>query len=88
MTRAGRNPDRLRAEQIPLASRIIAVADAYTAMTSQRPYRPILSHDRAIAELRRCAGTQFDARVTEAFEQSLRAADEASAEEQRDAARV
>jgi two-component system, cell cycle response regulator len=64
-------PDRLHADQIPLASQIIAVTDAYVAMTTARPYRPILSTRDAIAELRRCAGTQFDPRVTAAFEGAL-----------------
>ncbi len=54
-------------EQIPLEARVLAVADAYEAMTSARPYSPALSHEEAAAELRRCAGTQFDPRVVEAL---------------------
>jgi diguanylate cyclase (GGDEF)-like protein/putative nucleotidyltransferase with HDIG domain len=64
-------PDRLHTDQIPLASRIIAVADAFNAMTTPRPYKPILSTPDAIAELRRCAGSQFDPNVTAAVEYAL-----------------
>jgi len=61
-------PDGLSAEQIPLGARIIAVCDAYDAMTSARPYRRTVMSDRsAIAELRRSAGTQFDPAVVEAL---------------------
>jgi putative nucleotidyltransferase with HDIG domain len=60
-------PDRLGGDQIPLGSRILFVADAYDAMTSERVYRSKLPHDRAIAELERCAGTQFDPDVVSAF---------------------
>jgi diguanylate cyclase (GGDEF)-like protein len=56
-------PDGLAGEQIPLGSRIIAVCDAFTAMTHQRPYAPQLTTEQAIAELNRCAGAQFDPRV-------------------------
>ncbi|MBI5103674.1 MAG: diguanylate cyclase [Solirubrobacterales bacterium] len=58
-------PDGLRGEEIPLPSRILLVADAYDAMTSDRVYRRALSHDDAVAELRRHAGTQFDADCVE-----------------------
>jgi len=58
-------PDGLIGETIPLGSRVIAVAVAFAALTSQRPYRPALGVDEALAELRRCAGTQFDPRVVE-----------------------
>ena len=60
-------PDRLAGEAIPLGSRIIAVCDAYEAMTSERPYRPAIDHDAAVAELRAQAGRQFDPTVVEAF---------------------
>ena len=60
-------PDRLAGEEIPLGARIIAVCDAYDAMVSDRPYRMAMSRDEALAELRRCAGGQFDPRVVEAF---------------------
>jgi two-component system, cell cycle response regulator len=56
-------PDGLAGEAIPLAARIIAACDAYSAMTSDRPYRPARTPAEAIGELRRCAGTQFDERV-------------------------
>ena len=60
-------PDRLGGESIPLGSRILFVADAYDAMTTDRVYRSKLSHDRAISELERCAGTQFDPEIVSAF---------------------
>jgi two-component system cell cycle response regulator len=60
-------PDGLVAETIPLGSRIIAVCDAYDAMTSERPYRDTRPMDEALAELRRCAGTQFDPQVVAVF---------------------
>ncbi len=56
-------PDGLAGEAIPLSARIIAVCDAYSAMTSDRPYRGAGTPDEAIAELRRCAGQQFDPQV-------------------------
>jgi putative nucleotidyltransferase with HDIG domain len=52
---------------IPLAARILAVADAFDAMTSERPYRPAMSMQEALDELKRCIGTQFDPVVTTAF---------------------
>jgi HD-GYP domain-containing protein (c-di-GMP phosphodiesterase class II) len=64
-------PRGLRGEQIPLEARILAVAEAYTAMVSYRPYRPRRDHRTACQELLRCAGTQFDVEVVKAF---LRAA--------------
>jgi diguanylate cyclase (GGDEF)-like protein/putative nucleotidyltransferase with HDIG domain len=54
-------PDALRGEDIPLESRIIAVADAFEAMTGERPYRETLTTEQAVAELTALAGTQFDA---------------------------
>jgi putative nucleotidyltransferase with HDIG domain len=57
----------LKGEEIPPLARILAVADAYDAMTSERPYRSALSHDEACAELRRCAGSQFDHEVVLAW---------------------
>jgi two-component system cell cycle response regulator len=60
-------PDRLAGEQIPLAARIIAICDAYEAMTSTRSYRAAMPRHEAIAELRRCAGGQFDPQLTETF---------------------
>jgi diguanylate cyclase (GGDEF)-like protein len=60
-------PEKLGGDDIPLASRIIFVADAYDAMTSDRPYRSALSREEAIAEIERCSGTQFDPDVVAAF---------------------
>jgi diguanylate cyclase (GGDEF)-like protein len=64
-------PEGLRGDVIPLASRIIAVADAFDAMTSNRPYRAALSHEDALSELRRCSGTQFDPQCVDALERSI-----------------
>jgi diguanylate cyclase (GGDEF)-like protein len=58
-------PDGLAGEAIPLGARIIAVCDAFDAMVTDRPYRQARSVDDAVAELRRCAGTQFDPEVVE-----------------------
>jgi putative nucleotidyltransferase with HDIG domain len=60
-------PDGLAGEAIPPGARIIAVADVYDAMTSDRPYRRALSHEIAISELMLGSGTQFDAKVVDAF---------------------
>jgi diguanylate cyclase (GGDEF)-like protein len=60
-------PDGLVGEEIPLVSRIVSVCDAFQAMTSVRPYSQPKTPAAALAELRRCAGTQFDPRVVEAF---------------------
>ena len=63
----GGYPDGLAGDDIPLGARIVAVCDAYHAMTSDRPYRPSLSATEALAELRRCAGSQFDPAWSTAF---------------------
>ena len=60
-------PHGLRGDQIPLGSRIIAVADAFDAMTSDRPYRRARTAEAAVAILRHECGRQFDPRVVEAF---------------------
>ncbi|HZI89604.1 MAG TPA: HD-GYP domain-containing protein, partial [Candidatus Polarisedimenticolia bacterium] len=62
-------PDGLRGEEIPIEARIMAVADAFDAMTSSRPYRKPMPEEAALSELRAAAGTQFDPRVVGAFEQ-------------------
>lgn len=64
-------PLGLSGEQIPVECRILAIADAYDAMTSDRPYRKAMSHDAAVTELRRCAGTQFDPVLVDLFIQSF-----------------
>jgi diguanylate cyclase (GGDEF)-like protein len=64
-------PDNLKGEQIPLGARIIAVADAFHAMVTARAYRPARSAEEALAELRRCRGTQFDPFVVDAFLRSV-----------------
>ncbi len=63
----GGYPEGLQGEDIPLGSRIIAVADAFEAMTSDRPYRLALGNEVALAELKRLSGKQFDPVVVEAF---------------------
>ena len=60
-------PARLKGEDIPLGARIIAAADAYHAIRSDRPYRSGRTHDEAVPELQRCAGTQFDPAVVAAL---------------------
>lgn len=60
-------PDGLALEEIPLGSRVIAVCDAFIAMTQQRPWRTTMSHEDALQELRNCAGTQFDPQLVETF---------------------
>lgn len=69
-------PDRLRGEEIPLFSRIIAVADAYNAMTSGRPYRDAMPSRVARFRLAQAAGSQFDTTVVAAFEAILAGASE------------
>ena len=64
-------PLGLRGEEIPLQSRILLVADAFDAMTAVRPYRQAGAAPAALAELRRCAGTQFDPRAVEALATAL-----------------
>jgi len=64
-------PNRLAGDQIPLGARIIFVADAYDAMTSERAYRQAVPQRDALAELERCAGTQFDPAVVKALSEEL-----------------
>ena len=64
-------PNRLRGDEIPLGARIIFVADAYDAMTSERVYRDPLSPRDALEELERCSGTQFDPSIVDAFADEL-----------------
>ena len=65
-------PDGLKGEEIPLEARIICVADSFSAMTAERPYRKRMSLDQACAELERCAGTQFDPDVVRIFVEEVR----------------
>jgi two-component system cell cycle response regulator len=60
-------PDHLQSEQIPLAARLIAVADSYTVMITNRPYQLARPQAEVLVELQRCAGSQFDARIVEAL---------------------
>ncbi|MDI6814248.1 MAG: HD-GYP domain-containing protein, partial [Desulfitobacteriaceae bacterium] len=60
-------PLGLKGEQIHLLSRILAIVDAYDAMTSERPYRGAMSPEEVLEELKRCAGTQFDPHLVEIF---------------------
>jgi two-component system cell cycle response regulator len=60
-------PDALRGDAIPLGASIIAVCDAFDAMTTARPHAPQLDSEDAMSELVRCAGTQFDPEVVAAF---------------------
>ncbi|MBJ7347164.1 MAG: diguanylate cyclase [Thermoleophilaceae bacterium] len=70
-------PDGLAGERIPLGSRVIAVCNAYDAMTSLRPYRPTMTSDAACAELRKNAGSQFDSKVVFAFCAEIEKAEQA-----------
>lgn len=67
----GGYPDGLEATRIPLHSRVIAVCDAYQAMTSRRPYRAALDHEYAVRELELGAGTQFDPGVVDVARATL-----------------
>ena len=72
----GGYPDGISLEDIPMGSRIISVCDAYHAMISNRAYRPARDPEEAVAELRRCAGSQFDPAVVEAFCEALAESDQ------------
>jgi len=63
-------PDGLRGKEIPILAKIVAVADTYDAMTTDRPYRKAMEKEAAIEELKRCSGTQLDKEVVEAFIQA------------------
>jgi diguanylate cyclase (GGDEF)-like protein len=63
----GGYPEGLKGDQIPVESRILAIADSFEAMSSARPYRPALSREEVVEELRKGAGTQFDPNLVEVF---------------------
>lgn len=65
-------PDGLSGEKIPLAARIVLIADTYDAMTTTRPYRNSLSHEIAITEIQKCSGTQFDPYLVEVFLRAIK----------------
>ncbi|MCL4234690.1 MAG: HD domain-containing protein [Deltaproteobacteria bacterium] len=71
-------PNRLRGEEIPLECRILAVVDAYDAMTQTRPYSAGRNHEEALEELQRCSGRQFDPRLVDVFVDMLRTLPEPS----------
>ena len=75
----GGYPDGIAGEAIPLAARIVCVCDAFNAMTTNRPYRAAMPAEDALAELRACAGTQFDPAIVDAIE-AIGAARSASGE--------
>jgi HD-GYP domain-containing protein (c-di-GMP phosphodiesterase class II) len=60
-------PSGKAGEQIPVEARVLAVADAFDAMTSDRPYRRALSRAQALLEVERCSGTQFDPEIARVF---------------------
>ena len=64
-------PAGLAGEGIPLVARIVGAVDAFDAMTTPRPYRDVVSHQEAVDELKRCAGTQFDPQIVDLIEQIL-----------------
>ena len=64
-------PDGLAGDDIPLTARALCVVDCYDAMSCQRPYRQALSYEQCVAELERCAGTQFDPAMVESFRRVL-----------------
>ncbi len=74
-------PDRLSGESIPMESRILAVLDAYDAMTSDRQYRKALGREKAVSELNEFAGTQFDPRVVKEFLAVIDEIDESKAQQ-------
>lgn len=69
-------PDRLKGNEIPLSARILAIADAYEALTATRPYRKARSPGDAVTELKNCSGTQFDAVLVDKFILALKKAGE------------
>jgi HD-GYP domain-containing protein (c-di-GMP phosphodiesterase class II) len=68
-------PSGKAGEEIPVEARVLAIADAFDAMTSDRPYRSALTHEEALAEVERCAGTQFDPKIARVFLEAFREAE-------------
>jgi diguanylate cyclase (GGDEF)-like protein len=60
-------PSGLKGQEIPIEARVLAIADAFDAMTSSRPYRTKLSYKKVLQEMKRCSGTQFDPKLVDAF---------------------
>lgn len=69
-------PDGLKGEDIPLSARILTIADAYEALTANRPYRKARNTTEAVSELKKCSGTQFDPKLVEVFIKMLKKAGE------------
>ncbi|HMM21734.1 MAG TPA: PAS domain S-box protein [Selenomonadales bacterium] len=65
-------PNSVKGQQIPIECRILSIADAYDAMTNDRPYRKALTHSQALAEILRCSGEQFDPELVERFAYMLK----------------
>jgi HD-GYP domain-containing protein (c-di-GMP phosphodiesterase class II) len=74
-------PTRRAGIEIPVEGRLLAVADAFDAMTSARPYRTVAAFEDAVAEVERCAGSQFDPEIVEAFAAAYAAGEIAPADE-------
>lgn len=72
-------PEGLTGDYIPEASKILAVADAYDAMTSERAYRPAMTKEKALSELKRCSDTQFDKKLVNAFLEVIEKKEEVTA---------
>src|SRR5437764_9558143 len=84
----GGYPDGLKGEEIPVAARIVFCCDAYSAMTTNRPYRRAMSSETALEELARNAGSQFEPRVVEALTSVIREGAATEAEPYSDAVRA
>ena len=65
-------PRGIKNDEIPLQSRIIAIADAFDAMTSERTYRKVFTNDQALDEIIRCSGTQFDPELVKIFAKNFK----------------